>query len=183
MKKKATIVRSSTLSIKDQVYKGSSSSRFVEAKWPLFGNHYLTIIRSLFFFSLSALCIFIIRITTYSSRHISFNSSKYKKNAACSRKRQIREIKSPPRIFISLRIYIHLALASVLSPSLSTEHHKAGAGERSVLGGRDKRGWQLKQKTQATLLYDAYSISCISLSFVFARSTTYDLIFELNRRI
>lgn len=46
---------------------------------------------------------------------------------------------------------IHAALASVLSPSLSTEHHKAGAGERSVLGDRDKRGWQLKQKTQAKL--------------------------------
>lgn len=48
----------------------------------------------------------------------------------------------------ALGVYIHVALVSVLSPSLSTEHHKAGAGERSVLGDRDKRGWQLKQKTQ-----------------------------------
>lgn len=34
----------------------------------------------------------------------------------------------------------------VLSSCLSTEHHKAGAGERSILGDRDKRGWQLNKK-------------------------------------
>jgi len=59
------------------------------------------------------------------------------------------------------KVYIHAALASVLSSSLSTEHHKAGVGERSILGDRNKRGWQLKQKSQATLFYDAYSTSCI----------------------
>lgn len=56
---------------------------------------------------------------------------------------------------VSLRYIFHATLASVLSSSLSTEHHKAGAGERSILGDRNKRGWQLKQKTKATLFYDA----------------------------
>lgn len=89
------------------------------------------------------------------------------------------EIKKSLANHISSR-YIFILHLLVLSPSLSTEHHKAGADERSVLGDRDKRGWQLKQKTQATLLYDAYSVSCISLSFIFARSTTYDLIFVIQ---
>lgn len=81
--------------------------------------------------------------------------------------------KSPSRITFSWGIYIYPA--SVLSPSLSTEHHKAGAGERSVLGDRDKRGWQLKQKT--TLLY-AYSI--ILYIFIFHFRVTYNLISSLN---
>lgn len=71
-----------------------------------------------------------------------------------------------------LEVYIHAALASVLSSSLSTEHHKAGAGERSILGDRNKRGWQLKQKSQATLFYDAYSTSCI---FIFRFRAIDDL--------
>lgn len=73
-----------------------------------------------------------------------------------------------PRESHFLEVYIHPALALVLSPSLSTEHHKAGADERSVLGDRDKRGWQLKQKTQQRcsmmhIVYPVYlylSFSC-----------------------
>lgn len=78
-----------------------------------------------------------------------------------------------------LEVYIHAALALVLSSSLSTEHHKAGAGEWSILGDRNKRGWQLNKKVKQHYSM-MHIVHPVSLSFVFVQSTTYDLIFAIS---
>lgn len=77
----------------------------------------------------------------------------------------------------------------VLSSCLSTEHHKAGAGERSVLGDRDKRGWQLKTKNTSNVVFNCIELPCTSSStfLVFNRATTsilsaFHIWWEMNER-
>lgn len=70
-----------------------------------------------------------------------------------------------------LRVYLStLHLLRVLSSSLSTEHHKAGAGERGVLGDRDKRGWQLKANKLKQRCSKCIALSC-TFTFSFSRAT------------
>jgi len=125
------------------------------------------------FFSLSVICV------NHIPRDVFANTWKLRAwSPSWIFERTTNEIKAPRDSHFP-KAYIHLALVSVLSSSLSTEHHKAGAGERSVLGDRNKRGWQLRQKTQATLFHNAYSTSC---TFTFCFRAAHDLRFYVHHR-